>query len=278
MNSKVISWLLEEENPAVAYRTQTEILSETADPEPVRMQLAKLLPENWTETKGLWLIYHITAIAESGLTAAEFPEVFKVEFDENKFECGCGDFMRLHAMVRLGLDIPMRIFDAIAQNQLPDGGFLCLHRLKKLKYTPKSCYKANLHALMFFAECKKHGISLQGTDSLLDYFWKHNIFYRTVEPETLVLNAREGWRSIDTFHPFETMRVGLHNIVEAFCALGYGNDARLTEAWDLLYHRKTSDGKYLLNQTLAKSYLPKEKVGKPSKWVTFYAELAEQLH
>jgi hypothetical protein len=36
------------------------------------------------------------------------------------------------------------------------------------------------------------------------------------------------------------------------------------------------DGKYLLNQQLTKSYLPKERVGKPSKWVTFYTLLAEK--
>lgn len=49
----------------------------------------------------------------------------------------------------------------------------------------------------------------------------------------LLLNARDGWRSIDAFYPFEVMRVGLQNIVEAFCALGYGNDERLKEAWNL---------------------------------------------
>jgi hypothetical protein len=40
--------------------------------------------------------------------------------------------------------------------------------------------------------------------------------------------------------------------------------------------KMTSDGKCILNGTLTKSYLPKERVGKPSKWVTFYAMLAEK--
>jgi hypothetical protein len=114
------------------------------------------------------------------------------------------------------------------------------------------------------------------TDGLLEYFWKRNIFYRSDIPEMLVLNAREGWRSIDTFHPFEVMRVGLHNILEAFCALGYGNDSRLDEAWAILESKQTVEGQYKLDQTLAKSYLPKERVGKPSKWVTFYALLAQK--
>jgi hypothetical protein len=72
------------------------------------------------------------------------------------------------------------------------------------------------------------------------------------------------------------MRVGLHNIIEAFCALGYGNDSRLDEAWAILESKQTADGYYKLDQTLTKSYLPKERVGKPSKWVTFYALLAQK--
>jgi hypothetical protein len=66
------------------------------------------------------------------------------------------------------------------------------------------------------------------------------------------------------------MRVGIQNIIEAFCALGYGNDKRLKEAWEIIGTKKDKNGKYVLNGTLSKSYLPKEKVGRASKWVTFY--------
>jgi hypothetical protein len=72
------------------------------------------------------------------------------------------------------------------------------------------------------------------------------------------------------------MRVGLQNIVEAFCGLGYGNDKRLNEAWNILESKKDGEGKYVLDGTLTKSYLPKEKIGKSSKWVTFYALLAKK--
>lgn len=92
----------------------------------------------------------------------------------------------------------------------------------------------------------------------------------------LILNAREGWRTIDSFYPFEVMRVGLQNIVESLCALGYGNDPRLREAWDIPDSKKDSGGKYILNGTLTKSYLPKERVGKPGKWITFYMLLAQK--
>jgi hypothetical protein len=187
--------------------------------------------------------------------------------------------MRLRALVMLGFSSEPqidKILNNIKERQLPDGGFLCLHRLDKLGYIPKSCVKSNLHALMLCAELKKRGIETAFESGLLSYFWNHNLFYRSSDRSALILNAREGWRTIDTFHPFELMRIGLHNFTEAFCALGYGNDGRLNKAWNILNSRKNNDGAYLLDGTLIKSYLPKEHVGKPSKWVTFYALLAEK--
>jgi len=280
MDSKIISWLLEDDNPAVKYRTQTEILGEPADKTPVIAWANDFLPDDWTDREGLWSVYYLNTFAECGLTFEDIPlpKEKAIHFGTAyKFEHSCGDYMRLRVLVRLGLAEEPKIARLISnmnEKQLPDGGFLCLHRLEKMKRIPKSCVKTNMYALMFCSECKKKSIKVDIEASLLDYFWNHKLFYRTDNPNTLMLNAREGWRTIDTFYPFEVMRVGLQNIVESFCALGYGNEPRLQAAWDILDSKKTSDGKCVLNGTLAKSYLPKERVGKPSKWVTFYALLA----
>lgn len=279
--NEVIDWLLEDNNPAVKYRTLTELLGEQAEKEPVISWLYNFLPTDFAKCKGLWLAYYLTACAESGLSCDDIPEVkeiFSVYLDNN-FEYGCGDFMSLRAFVRLGFVYEPKIVEIInrlSEKQLQDGGFLCLHRLDKLSRMPKSCVKSNMIALMFCAECKKKGISVNIEEQLLDYFLKHNLFYRTDDPNTLILNVREGWRTIDTFYPFEVMRVGLQNIVEALCALGYGNHNCMQKAWDILNSKKGSDGKYILDGTLSKSYLPKEHIGKTSKWVTFYTLLAEK--
>ena len=281
-DSPVIQWLLGDDNPAVKYRTQTEIFGQLADKKEAVAWLNAFLPADWKERKGLWSVYYLNSFAECGLTFEDTGLDMKtaVGFDEDSpFDEGCGDYMRLRALVRLGLgDEPKvaSIIKKLSERQLPDGGFLCLHRLDKMKRTPKSCVKVNMFALLFCAECKKKGIHTNIAGLLLDYFWSHRLFYRTDNPEALILNARDGWRTIDAFYPFEVMRVGLQNIVEAFCALGYGNDSRLNEAWELLKSKETPDGKVLLNGTLTKSYLPKERVGKPSKWVTFYTLLAEK--
>jgi len=280
MNEQVIQWLLEDDNPAVKYRTQTEILGKTADKLPVVAWVNDFLPDDWTEREGLWATYYLTTIAECGLTFddIQLDKAKAIHFGTDyRFEHSCDDYMRLRALVCLGIgeDAVNVVHDSVGK-QLPDGGFLCLHRLDKMKRIPKSCVKANMYALMFCAECRKKGIKTDIEESLLDYFWNRNLFYRTANPDTLILNAREGWRTIDAFYPFEVMRVGLQNIVESLCALGYGNDLRLNEAWNILDSKKTSDGKYILDGTLTKSYLPKERVGKPSKWVTFYTLLAEK--
>ena len=279
MNNPVISWLLEDKNPAVKYRTLTEILGEKADRKAVVEWIFEKLPADWHETKGLWYSYYVTALAECGLQAEDIPSICIQKALElpRTFDGGCADFMLLRALVKLGFaDVAEQVLAMLEKHVLPDDGFVCTRIKDKLKYTPKSCYKANIHALMCAAECKKAGIAFPNEDKLLDYFFKRNIFYRCDNPELLIMDGREGWRIVDTFHPFEPMRVGIHNIVEAFSALGYGNDERLSEAWKLLNKQTNENGKVILSGTLTKSYLPKETKGKPGKWVTFYRELAKK--
>jgi len=279
MNKPVISWLLEDENPAVKYRTQTEILGENADRKEVIDWIFGKFPADWHETKGLWYSYYVTALAECGLRAENISVAHIQRALElpQAFDGGCATFLLLRALIKLGFaDVAKQVLVMLDEHALPDDGFVCARIKNKLKYTPKSCYKANVYALFCAAECKKAGIAFPNEDKLLDYFFKRNIFYRCDNPEALIMDGREGWRIVDTFHPFEPMRVGIHNIVEAFSALGYGNDERLAEAWELLNKQTNEDEKVILSQTLTKSYLPKETKSKPSKWVTFYRELAKK--
>jgi len=281
-SDNIISWLLEENNPAVAYRTKTELLGQPASNTAAAEWICNFIPDDWYKTKGLWYRYYVTAFAECGLTLEDMKrEYIEKAFSEleNTFDCNCGDFMLLRSLVKLGYanePVILKIINGLKNNILSDNGFLCLHRLSKLKYTPKSCYKANLHALLFLAETHKIGLVCDIEKSLAEYFFNHNLFYKSIDKNTLVLNCREGWCTIDTFYPFEVMRVGIQNVIEALCALGYSNDGRLNEAWNFLDNNKDNDGKTILKGTLSKSYLPKERVGKPSKWITFYSLLAEK--
>lgn len=282
MTNSTIDWLLEDSNYAVQYRTKTEILDEYADVQDAKMWIFGKLPDNWHETRGIWFVYYITALAECGLSYKDIPiEYMNRAFDDlvSKFNCSCSDFMLLRALIKLGFsthDTVRSIIGNLEDYCLTDGGFLCIKRKNKLSYSPKSCYIANLQALLLAAECKKQNVECSFVDKLVQYFIAHKVFYRTDSIDTLILNGREGWRAIDIFYPFEPLRVGIQNIVEAFCALGFGNEDWLSEAWNILNSHKDTSGKIVLQGTLSKSYLPKERIGKPSKWATFYALLAEK--
>ena len=67
-DSPVIKWLLGDDNPAVKYRTQIEILGEPADKSPVVAWVNDFLHADWTKCEGLWSTYYLTTIAEYGLT------------------------------------------------------------------------------------------------------------------------------------------------------------------------------------------------------------------
>jgi hypothetical protein len=276
----IINWLCESKNPAIEYRTRIDLLDEKVNNSKVIDWINNILPNNWKNTKGLWLIYYYTAIAECGINGHEFDikENDIIEYYRNyPFQFTCSDFMLLRAFVMLGFGRELQnigIMEKLKHRQLMDGGFLCL--LENYKDKPKSCVKCNNIVLLLLSECKKRNIGTSIQNRFLEYFWNHNIFYKSTDLSSLILDQKIGWRTIDTFYPFEPMRVGLQNMVESFCGLVYVNDKRLNEEWNILESKKDSEGKYILDGTLTKSYLPKEKIGKSSKWVTFYVLLAKK--
>ena len=241
---------------------------------------------SWMEGKGLILPYSLTALVELGLTRAQFdvdPVVDRLL--EAPFDANCGDLNALRAMVMLGHGSDERVQRRLAhanEVRLPDGWWLCLHPLDKMNLTPKSCIKAAMHGLLLAAELRRRGLHMPGSKELIGYFLKRNLFYRSDalpspdNPGRLALTSRPGWRMTDAFSPSEVMRVGLPMLLDALAVLGAGQAPELDEAWRLLQQKKDAQGRVLLEGTLTKSYLPRERVGKPSKWTTLYAYLAWQ--
>ena len=78
------------------------------------------------------------------------------------------------------------------------------------------------------------------------------------------------------FSPFKPMRIGIQNVVETFCALVKQMTEFMIKHANIFINIKDDTGKIILSNTLITSYLPQEKTGKPSKWVTFYTLLAEK--
>lgn len=287
MNPQTLDWLLEEDNPGVRVRTLTGLCGLPGDDaqviaarDLVTQTLGQARDMFWMEdTRPTPPVRGLIALAESGLTRDCLPIDPVVDRFLNllHYDVNCGDFIILRSLVMLGYgDDPrlQRWLAKAAEAQLPDGGWLCLHRLNKMNRTPKSCIKANMHALLLAGEMKKRGMSFPGSDELVQYFFKRRLFYRTDDPGRLVLECRPGYRMIDAYFPIEIQRVGLPLLLEALAALGVGRAPELQEAWDMLEAKQDEQGRVKLEGTLAKSYLPKERVGLPGKWVTLYAWLA----
>jgi hypothetical protein len=282
MNAETLSWLLDASNPGVRVRTLIGLCGVPLDsPEVLEAKKAALawLPIAQDPTamnaKGLKLLYFPVALAECGLTRADIdisPVVDQLLSAD--FDAACGDMIALRALVMLGYQDDPRVLDRLeAMNdcQLPDGGWFCTHRVEKMKRIPKSCYKDVMHALLLAAELHRADIHPRWVEGLVEYFLKRRVFYKTAEPDQLVIECRPGWRVIDVFFPLEVMRAGLQNLLEALAVLGVGSTPELAEAWQILESKKDSQGKIILEGTLSKSYLPKESVGRPSKWATLYA-------
>ena len=282
MSNDTVAWLLDTGNSAVQYRTKTELLGLEAEPTEAFMWIEKKLPADWYKLKGLWYVYYINALAECGLNQSMLPsEWFEaaIERIRTSFDFGCEAFMLLQEMVTLGFgenpDV-QKIFALLCDNRLPDGGFLCERRKNRLKYIPKSCYKADYFALRLCSCCRKKGIVLDIEQDIIRYFLDRNLLFRRDNSDELVFNGKEGQRNADVFHPFEVMRVGIHNIMETISSLGYGNAPETASGWNYLNSAKDDMGRVILLGTLTKSYLPKEKVGRPSAWATFYSLLADK--
>jgi hypothetical protein len=304
--SNAIDWLLEEQNPAIRYRTLTELLGaprgetesassyqaiwETRD---VRAMLARQNEQGiWEHSEKEYGVHtslrYLTAFAECGLCrdqrldkAVAHAVGFLVEKETTDLGhdySGCSNALVLRALVMLGYHQDTgvaNLIDRYVQTQLFDGGFICRRLLSK-KPNRKGCYKASVAALLLYAECQRHGVTLPKTDRLVDYFLKRDVFYDSGDKTKLLLDGKPGWRAIDNFFPVETMRIGLPLIVSALSVLKAGNHPALGRAWEYLESKKNPNGRLALEGTLTKQPCGFGKVGAENKWVTFYTLLAEK--
>ena len=304
MNEQTINWLLEDNNPAIKYRTLTEICGKS--PEECQ-DIYDLIWEhksivnmlNKQDENGLWEsekryygnfldLKYLTAFAEHGIhkdtrldKLVDHTVDFLKAFAEKDDLSGCGTPLMLRALVMMRYheqkDV-MELIEKFSAAQLYDGGFMCKRLLDK-KPDRKSCYKAALTGLLLYAECKKKNILPDNSDKLVEYFLKRDVFYSSDKSKAFYdKDGRVGWRFVDNFFPAEPMRMGLPLIVSALSVLGAGNHPAMTEAWKFLKDKEDENGRLKLDGTLTKQPCSFGTVGKVNKWVTFYAVLAEKYN
>ena len=290
MDNAIYEWLMDEKTPEVRLRTLKEYKKLPADDESV-VQCKKELLQSKVYERGLkklkkdkaWDKYDaILAFAEWGLTRDDIgndidSEVFAL-IESTGFKMLCGEPLLLRNLVKLGYyteDIVKNEIDSVFKLIKDDGGFGCISTNKKIndpKKPHKSCARLTVEYLLLVAELHLMGYKTECEDALVHYFTKRNIFYRTDDMQTPMVEVMLG-----TFYPPDPIKIGAHQIIYALRALGCIPESEAMQAgYKVLNQHRLENGRYLLTASKSVQAFKAGKVGEENKWVTLYAYMAQE--
>ena len=289
MDRTILDWLLEESAPEVRLRTLKEY-EKLPDNDAAVVECKKQLLQSKVYERGLkklrtdkpWAKYDaIMAFAEWGLTRADIgrdidAEVFAL-IESTGFKMLCGEPLLLRNLVKLGYDqeeIVRNEIDSVLGLIKEDGGFGCISTNKKTndpKKPHKSCARLTVEYLLLVAELHLAGYRMNCEDALVHYFTKRNIFYRTDDMKTPMVDVMLG-----TFYPPDPIKIGAHQIVYALRVLGCAPDSEEMQAgYRVLNRHRLENGRYLLTASKSVPAFKAGSVGEENKWVTLYAYMAQ---
>ena len=288
MDSSVLEWLLEEKNPEVRLRTLKEYLKLPDDDEKV-IECKSLLLQDKVYERALkklrsdkpWAKFDaIMAFAEWGLTRDDIGndidgDVFAL-IESTGFRMLCGEPYLLRNLVKLGYgqeEIVKNEIASILGGIQEDGGFRCIGTNKKTndpRKPHKSCARLTVEYLLLVAELHLLGCRADCEDRLVQYFTKRNVFYRTDDMKTPMVDVMLG-----TFYPSDPIKVGAQNILYALRVLGCPPDSEAMQAgYRVLDQYRTENGRYILTASKSVPAFKAGNVGEENKWVTLYAWMA----
>ena len=289
MEQSILDWLLEENTPEVQLRTLKEYEKLPEDDERI-ITCKKSLLMSKTYERGLkklrkdkpWDKYDaIMAFAEWGLTREDIgqdidDEVFGL-IERTGFKMLCGEPLLLRNLVKLGYyseDIVKNEIDTVLSGIKDDGGFGCISTNKKIndpKKPHKSCARLTVEYLLLVAELDLIGCRMECADALVRYFTKRNIFYRTDDLKTPMVDVM-----LQTFYPSDPIKIGAHNILYALRVLGCAPESEAMQAgYKVLNQHRLKNGRYILTASKSVPAFKAGNVGEENKWVTLYAYMAQ---
>ena len=286
----ILEWLLEEENPEVRLRTLKEYMKLPDDDERV-IECKKLLLQSKTYGRGIkklrtdkpWAKFDaILAFAEWGLTRADIGEDIDGEvfalIESTGFKMLCGEPLLLRNLVKLGYckeEVVKNEIDRVLRLIKEDGGFGCISTNKKIndpRKPHKSCARLTVEYLLLAAELHLQGYGTTCEDALKYYFTKRNIFYRTDDLKTPMVDVMLG-----TFYPPDPIKIGAHQIVYALRVLGCAPESEAMQAgYRVLDQHRLENGRYVLTASKSVPAFKVGNVGEENKWVTLYACMARE--
>ena len=290
MDRMILEWLLEEKNPEVRLRTLKEYEKRPEDDEEVA-ECKKLLLQSKVYERGLkklrtdkpWAKYDaIMAFAEWGLTREDIGkdidgEVFAL-IESTGFKMLCGEPLLLRNLVKLGYGREETVkneIDSVLSLIKEDGGFGCISTNKKINHPNKphkSCARLTVEYLLLAAELRLAGEPAACEGALAHYFTKRNIFYRTDDMKTPMVDVMLG-----TFYPPDPIKIGAHQILYALRVLGCAPDSEAMQAgYEVLNRHRLETGRYILTASKSVPAFKAGNVGEENKWVTLYAYMAQE--
>ena len=290
MDQTIRAWLLEEENPEVRLRTLKEYEKLPEDDARVTDCKKRLLQSKVYE-RGLkklrtdkpWAKYDaILGFAEWGLTRADIGEDIDGEvfalIESTGFKMLCGEPLLLRNLVKLGYaqeEIVKNEIDSVLGLIQEDGGFGCISTNKKIndpRKPHKSCARLTVEYLLLAAELHLLGYRPACEKALTHYFTKRNIFYRTDDMRTPMVDVMLG-----TFYPPDPIKIGAHQIVYALWVLGCAPESEAMQAgYSVLNQHRLDNGRYVLTASKSVPAFKAGNVGEENKWVTLYASMAQE--
>ena len=281
------NWLLEDETAEVKYRAMTELYSmKKTDTEVIKVYNNLLasdavqsimdkfkLNQKWEDINAYIML------AEIGLTREDVPvegyldRVIKNMNQSTK----CARILFLRNLVSIGYYEHPWVKEQIAlafSTVREDGLVRCLDKGKKTndsKLPQMGCYRQTTTYLLLAAELKKIDVVLPQFELLTKFYLNYHIAFRPDDFEKVIIEEMSG-----TFYPIDHVHIGLHMIMYALSVLGVANHPNCEKAWALLDRNKDSEGKYILSESFSNPYFKVGEVGRPNKWVTLYALLAEK--
>ena len=290
MEHSILAWLLEKENPEARLRTLKEYMKLPDDEESV-VECKRLLLQSKVYERALkklgtdkpWAKYDaILAFAEWGLTRADIGkdidgEVFAL-IESTGFKMLCGEPLLLRNLVKLGYggeDVVKNEIDSVLGLIKEDGGFGCISTNKKIndpRKPHKSCARLTVEYLLLAAELHLLGYRTACEEALTHYFTKRNIFYRTDDMRTPMVDVMLG-----TFYPPDPIKIGAHQIVYALRVLGCAPESEAMQAgYSVLDQHRLENGRYVLTASKSVPAFKVGNVGEENKWVTLYAYMARE--
>ena len=291
MEKHICEWLLEDENPEVKLRTLKEYLKyDDKNPEVIKAKenlinakiyvsiLKKLHSDKiWDKFDALM------ALAEWGLTRKDVGEEIDEEvfglIKETNFKMACAEAFLLRDLVKLGYynePIVKEEISSMVSFIKEDGGFGCISKNKKIndpKKPHKSCARLTVEYLLLAAELKLQGIEMDFYSAITQYFLKRNIFYRTDDMKTPMVEVMT-----TAFYPPDPIKVGVHNIVYALRVLGISLDSEAMRCgMEVLNKYRLTDGTYKISGYKSVPAFKPGKKDEKNKWITLYAYMAQDF-